>query len=300
MTRAKSHTSPVREWPPIVEPELLARLALDDDEFYAAARKISELWGRREYTPALLERALGYPWERPTGSYLLRGDRVELLSDVAPGERESTVEAFTTDRHPILSFGGNGAPEWLTTKFAHFWEEENKEVLVLAGELHDVDVGAAASVSPLGYMPGTLFASPGTAVRAAMVWCTTAQLTQLTWSEVPYQLGRLEDAGFVMDEADVEVEQVFAYVSRFGAFCVDEEPIALAAVPARNRTATELTQEELLDLVAPRLLRPGASAEDLVRATWEDMAAVIARASEVVWPCSQPLRSRWTPFPASA
>jgi hypothetical protein len=289
-----------REWPPIVEPELLARLALDDEEFYAAARKISEMWGQREYTPALLERALGYPWERPTGSYLLRGDRVELLGDAEPGERKSIVETFTKGRHPILSFGGNAAPEWLTTKFAHFWEEENKEVLVLTGELHDLDVGASASVSPLGYMPGTLFASPGTAVRAAMVWCTTAQLTQLTWSEVPYQLGRLEDALFVMDEADVEVEQIFAYVSRFGAFCVDERPIALAAVPAKNRTAAELTQEELLDLVAPRLLGREARAEDLVRATWEDMSAVTARASETVWPCSQALRARWTPFPASA
>ena len=289
-----------REWPPIVEPELLARLALDDEEFYAAARKMSEMWGRREYTPALLERALGYPWERPTGSYLLRDDRVELLSDADASARESIVETFTEGRHPILSFGGNAAPEWLTTKFAHFWEAENKEVLVLTGELHDVDVGASASPSPLGYMPGTLFASPGTAVRAAMVWCTADQLTQLTWSEMPYQLGRLEDARFVMDEADVEVEQVFAYVSRFGAFCVDERPIALAAVPAKNRTATELTQEALLDLVAPRLLEPEARAEDLVRAVWEDMAGVITRASKVVWPCSQPLRSRWTPFPASA
>ncbi|HYI99398.1 MAG TPA: hypothetical protein VEX36_06965 [Thermoleophilaceae bacterium] len=290
----------MREWPPIDEPELLARLALDDEGFYAAARRISEMWGKREYTPALLERALGYPWERPTGSYLLRGDRVDLLSDADASERESIVETFTKDRHPILSFGGNGAPEWLTTKFAHFWEEENKEVLVLTGELHDVDVGASASVSPLGYMPGTLFASPGTAVRAAMVWCTTAQLTQLTWSEVPYQLGRLEDALFVMDDADVEVEQVFAYVSRFGAFCVDGQPIALAAVPAKNRTARALTQEDLLDLVAPRLLGRAAGAEELVRATWEDMAAVTARASKILWPCSQPLQAHWTPFPASA
>lgn len=135
-----------REWPPTVEPELLARLALDDEEFYAAARKISEMWGQREYTPALLERALGYPWARPTGSYLLRGDRVDLLSDADASERESIVETFTKDRHPILSFGGNGAPEWLTTKFAHFWEEENKEVLVLAGELHGGWTGPQPSV----------------------------------------------------------------------------------------------------------------------------------------------------------
>jgi len=48
--------------------------------------------------------------ERPTGSYLLREDRVDLLSDAEPSERESIVETFTKDRHPILSFGGNAAP----------------------------------------------------------------------------------------------------------------------------------------------------------------------------------------------
>jgi hypothetical protein len=158
---------------------------------------------------------------------------VTLLSDQDPARRESTVAEFTADRYPILAFGGNAAPTWLTAKLGHFPAREDRDVLVLAGELHDIDVGASASPSPMGNMPGTLFASPGTAVRATMIWCTTAQITQLTWTEIPYLLGRLDDAVFTMDEADIEVEEVFAYVSRFGAFCVDEAPIALAAIPAR-------------------------------------------------------------------
>jgi hypothetical protein len=290
----------MRAWPPIEEPELLARLALDDEEFFEAAHKLAAAWGPREYKPELLERALGYPWERPQGSYLYRDGEATPLSELEPTQRESVVAAFTADRHPILAFGGNAAPSWLTMKFGHFPDRADKDLLVLAGELHDIDVGASASPSPMGNLPGTLFASPGTAVRATMLWCTAAQLTQLTWTEIPYLLARLDDAVFTMDEADVEVEEVFAYVSRFGAFCVDGAPIALAAVPARNRTARALTQEELLDLVAPRMLGDGARAEDLVRAVWEDMGAVVARAAETVWPCSQQLQAPWTRYPAAA
>lgn len=61
-----------------------------------------------------------------------------------------------------------------------------------------------------------------------MIGDVDAQVTQLTWSEVPYMLGRLDDAIFTMDETDLEVENIFAYINRFGAFCVDDDPIALA------------------------------------------------------------------------
>ncbi len=289
----------MRDWPPITEPELLERLALDDEQFVAFIHTLAEAGGRREYQPALLERALGYPWDRPAGSYILRGTAVELLDDVDPAKRESTVDAFIRDRHPISSFGGNAAPTWLAAKLAHFPDGADREVLVLTGDLHGVDVGAAASPALVGYMPATLFASPETAVRAAVLWATPAQITQLTWSELSYRVGRLDDARFVIDEADVQVDRIFAFISRFGAFCIDGAPVALAAIPATGRTAAALTQEELLDTVARLVIAPDARAEDLVRAIFEDMAGVVARASETVWPLSQPLLSRWTAFPAS-
>ena len=50
---------------------------------------------------------------------------------------------------------------------------------MLTGWLEDFDVGPAASLAPTGYMPATLFASPGTRVRAGIVWATAAQVTQL-------------------------------------------------------------------------------------------------------------------------
>jgi hypothetical protein len=290
----------VRDWPPITEPELLERLAMDDEQFIAYLRQLWIAFGPRELQPSVLEWALGYPWERPAASYILRGEEAQLLDEIDPAKRTSTVKAFTEDRHPFLSFGGNAAPSWLTTKFAHFPEEADREVLVLAGQLHDFDVGPAASLAPTGYMPATLFASPGTAVRAAIVWGTAAQVTQLTWSEIPYRLVRLDDAHFVMDETHVEVDQIFAYLHRFGSFCIDGPPVALAAIPAKDRSATALTQEELLDVAARLVIGPDAGAEDLVRAIFEDWAGVAERASETVWRFSQQLQSRWTSFPASA
>ncbi len=103
----------------------------------------------------------------------------------------------------------------------------------------------------------------------------------------------------VMDEADLEVDQVFGYLHRFGSFCVGGSPVALAAIPAENRTATALTQQELLDVAARMVIGPDAEAKDLVRAIFEDMADVTERALETVRPSSQQLQSSWTPFPAS-
>ena len=288
----------MRDWPPITERELHERLALDDEQFVANFRTLSTVWGRREFQRTVLEWALAYPWERPAGSYILRGSAVQLLEDIEAVERVATVEAVVEDRHPLLAYGGNAAPAWLTTKFAHFPDEEDRTVLVLAGELHDFDVGPAASLAPTGYMPATLFASRGTRVRAAIVWATAAQVTQLTWSEIPYRLVRLEDARVVIDDADLEVDACFAYTHRLGSFCIDGSPVALAAIPAIDRTAIALTQEQLLDVAARLVIGPDARAEDLVRAIFEDFAAVTARAAKTVWPRSRQLRSNWTPFPA--
>ena len=77
----------MRDWPPITERELLERLALDDEQFVASFRTLSTVWGRREFQRTVLERALAYPWERPAGSYILRGSEVQLLKDVEAAER---------------------------------------------------------------------------------------------------------------------------------------------------------------------------------------------------------------------
>jgi hypothetical protein len=290
----------VRDWPPISDPELLARLGLDRDGFIEVARGYAQALGRRDLPPGALERALGYPWARPARSYLLEGGEPRLLSNLDPGERERLVARFARERYPILAFGSNAAPTTLQAKFADLDPGEDRTVLVAAGELCNFDVGAAANPTLYGSMPAALFESPGTAVRAATLWVTAAQATRLTWSEVPYQLGRLDAGHFVVDEADIAVDTVFAYVHRLGALRFDGELVALEAVAATGRTAKALSQEELLDHAAGRIVGPEARAADLVQAVFADMSAVFSQAQRTLWPDAIPLApDSWTPFGAA-
>lgn len=289
----------MRNWPPIAEPQLLERLALDGEEFVAYFLGIAAAWPRREFDRAAFEQAVGYPWERPAGSFVLAGEQVQPLRDLDPVARAAAVAAFTAGRHPIVSFGANAAPTRLALKFAHLADGADREALVLTGALHDHDVGAVPSLSLLGYVPASLFASPGTAVRASVVWVTPTQFEQLAWSELTYRFGCLEEARFEVEDIDLDIGDVFAFVSRLGALWVDGAPVAMAAVPAERRTAPALTQTELLDLVAGILLAPEARAEDLARAACADLHGVMTRATELLWPRGRALSSRWIPYPES-
>ena len=94
---------------------------------------------------------------------------------------------------------------------------------------------------------------------------------------------------------------MLVFVSRFGAFRVEGEPVALAAVPAEGRTARALTQEQVLDAAAALAIGPGAKAEELVRALYEDFVGFVPRLVETVNRESAPFVSeRWTPFGSGA
>jgi hypothetical protein len=287
------------EWPPIDEPELLERLALDDAQFADFVRRVIERLPRRECDDEAIARALSYPWARPLGSYLLRDDRLEAFEAMAPGRREDILDSFTGpagNRLPVLAIGSNAAPEALERKFAHFEAEEDRAVLALTGDLHDFDVGVAAQPALYGSMPATIFPSPGTAVRATTLWVTPAQFTQLTWSELSYRLGRLR-ARFDVDEGDERFEEVLVFVSRFGAFSPDGEPVALAAIPATERTAPELSQEQLLDRAAALALGPRADAEKLIRAIFEEPGATLQKVAATVHRAALSFSSeRWTSY----
>lgn len=287
------------EWPQIAEPELLERLGMGDAEFEAFIRALVTQMPPRAYEVELFTRAVGYPWARPGGSYRLKDAGVELLADLNTKDRQRVVHQFASadnGRSPLLAFGSNAAPEVLERKFAHFSEATDREVLVLTGGLDDFDVGAAAQPTMYGSMPATLFPSPGTRVSAAMLWVSPAQFVQLAWSEITYRLGRLRTR-FEVDESSEGFDEVFAFVSRFGAFCIDGAPVALAAIPAVRRTADALTQEQLLDAAAELAIEPGATAESLIRAIFEDTVGIVPRIAATVNRASLPFDSEhWTPF----
>jgi hypothetical protein len=288
----------MRGWPPIHDPRVLAWLALDHEAWRGVLEQRMRGFGRRPYDAAALEHALSYPWERPAGSFVLRDGEVEQVEDIAQGDRRALMSAFARERHPLVAFGANGAPSRLEARFAAFDDPTDRTALVLTGELHGVDVGAQASPTAFGSMPGALFASQGTAVRASVLWLTPPQLAELTMAELGYRLGRLDRARFVMDEAGIAVEELFAYVSRIGALRLEGEPVALAAIPARGRSARAMTQEQLLDAVATLALGPSARAGDIVRMCVEDMPALLRRIAPLTWPTAVRLPDdHWTPYP---
>jgi hypothetical protein len=289
----------VLSWPAIDEPELLRRMTLGDEEFGVFIRGVISQLGPRPCGNAEIARALEYPWERPAGSYLLSGGAVEPLGAMEPAERERAIDRFAAPergRLPVLSIGSNAAPEVAERKFAHFEEEEDRAVLALSGHLRDFDVGVATQPTMYGSMPATLFPSPGTAVRAALLWVTPAQFTQLAWSEISYRLGRLRTR-FEVDEDGAGFDEVLVFVSRFGTFCPAGEPVALAAIPANGRTAAELGQEQLLAAAARLALGSEAEAETLVRAIFERPAELIPALVATVHKAALPFSSdRWTWF----
>jgi len=294
----------VAVWPEITEPELLERFARSDEEFQASAEQLMAQVPARVYDDAAYERAIGYPWSRPARSYVLSDSEVQLLEDLRADERESLLEHFVADRGPqsrvrVLAFGSNGAPGTLTQKFAHFPDKEDRMVLVLAGQLEEFDVGAAAQPTLYGSMPATLFPSPTTAVRAAVLLVTPAQFTQLAWSELSYRLGWLETP-FVADEPEFSLGGTLVFISRFGAFCIDGEPVAMQSIPASGRSAQALTQVQLLEVAAGMALGSGARADALVRALYEDPAGAF-RATQAVRSAGRAFASdRLTLLPAWA
>jgi hypothetical protein len=285
----------------ITDSQLLERLMLSDEAFVDYFLELVSHFPAREWTRRSFEHGLRYPWTRPDRSYLLRDGETDLLHELDEAERAAILERHlgpAAGRVALLAFGANVAPKNLAIKLAHHAEVEDREVLVLAGELHDLDVVAAAAVAVYGAMPGTLAPSPGTKVRAALMLVNATQLTTLTWGEISYVIGRLRGARFTVEDAvtDVELDSPLAFVSRWGAFAPDGVAAPLAAIAASGRTAPAWTQQELVDRAAEIVLGPGGGgAEALMRIGYRDVGAMAARIVPALRPYARPFEfPGWT------
>ena len=268
----------------ITDAELLERQLMPDEEFVEHFFELISHFPAREWTRASFEHGLRYPWNRPGRSYLLRDDRTSLLHELDNDQRAAVLERHlrsSPPRVPLLGFGSNVAPKNLTIKLAHHEDPEDREVLVLAGELQDLDVVASASVTAYGAMPATLAASPGTSVSAAVLLVTATQLTTLTWGEMPYRVGRLAGASFTVEDGvdGVAIDSPLAFVSRWGAFAPDGVPAPLAAIPARDRRARS-PGRSATSSTAPRAscsARAAGGGEELTRRGYADIGAMARR-----------------------
>jgi hypothetical protein len=266
------------EWPEITEPLLGERQGMSDEEFFEFLAGLLEAMGTRGLEDEHYERAIGYPWERPPGSCLVTDAGVKDLGDIDASRRTELVSEYvdeSADRVPLLAYGANRSPERLALKLAHL-PDGHREALILAGDLEDFDVGAAAQPPLFSSMPATLIPSPGTAVRVAVLFLTPAQFTALWWTELSYKLGALLDVTLTTEITEEPIKRVIVFISRWGAFCVDGAPVAMAAIAARNRHSKALTQAEILNAAARTSIGEGSTARDLVKGAFENPAAFMA------------------------
>jgi hypothetical protein len=153
---------------------------------------------------------------------------------------------------------------------------EHRDALVLAGYLEGFDIGAVSLPPVWITMAGTPIVSPGTEVRVALLYLTEPQFTALWWTEMSYRVGALSGVELKLDLLRDPIDRVILFVNRFGAFCVDGEPLAMGALPARNRRWAAKTQTEILEAAARLALGEGATARDLIRGAYENPADFMA------------------------
>ena len=193
-------------------------------------------------TDELLRRALAYPYDPPAGSFVQIGDRT---LPVPP--QEIDVEG----RRALLAYGANASPEALTRKLAHL---EPRPIPVLRVSLSGWDVVYSAHVTRYGSVPAAVVPSPGTVASVHLVFPDDKQLEAIAATEGRnYRLEQLVDftAEFeIGGEGPVEID---AFVSVHGPVLLDGSPVALAAIPARDRTFPELTTPEMIDRVRAAL-----------------------------------------------
>lgn len=203
----------------------------------------------------VVERALRYPYEVPSHSFVLVGERA-----VDTAEAEVGLDART----PLLAYGSNASPGVLARKLG----TTPDPVPVLRATLGDFDVVYSAHISPYGLVPATLQRSLGTAVGVSVVFLTPEQLRRLSQTEPNYTLESLPglDCRLLSGES---YENAHAYLSRHGCLAVDGGEIALAAVEARGRRFPAMSEPEALAL-ARDALAPGQSLEQFIVSSVED------------------------------
>ena len=289
------------EWPEITEPLLRERQGMSDEEFLEFLAGLLEAIGTRELEEEHFERAIGYPWGRPPGSCLVTDEGVKDLGDIDASRRVELVSDYVAaDRVRLLAYGANGSPERLALKLAHL-PDGHREALILAGDLEDFDVGAAAQPPLFSSMPATLIPSPGTAVRVAVLLLTPIQFTALWWTELSYKLGALTDVTLTTEITEEPIKRLIVFISRWGAFCVDGAPVAMAAIDARNRHSTALTQTEILNAAARMSIGEGSTARDLIKGAFENPAAFMAERYGSFRAASVPFESEhWEEIPVGA
>lgn len=281
------------EWPPIRDEQLRERLRTPTEDLLALLppflERIVPLMASILEAP-LAERiaqAHGYPWERVDAPAVLRDGVVEPDRPLDPHRR-----------YAVVAIGANGSAQRLATKLVGVPVADAR---LSPATLADHDVVACPFPTGYGSFAGDLVPSPGTRVRITVLELTAPQVERLTFTEFGYDLGRLTGAVAVTDDGE-EHPDPLAYVHR-GSYGVDGAPVALAAVPAQDRTLRAMTQPELLEDCGRRLGfdgPPGAAGDALLRAILADPPGFVREHyGPLAAAALHPERPGFVPYPAA-
>jgi len=215
-------------------------------------------------SPDTLHRALSYPFEIPTNSYIVHGGEHQELAPCAPMPDVS-------GRRPVLAVGSNQSPEQLIRKFNG---SNLGPIPVIRARLKNFDIVYSPHVASYGSIPATLRHSPGTRVTLFVNWLTPAQVARMHETEIPtgnYHFGELDGIDLELDFGPA-MSSAFVYSSRRGSLTRDGLPVALAAVRAENRIWPSLSQEEIQNHTRNQLA-PDQPLETFIRTAIEDVSA---------------------------
>lgn len=215
---------------------------------------------------AKLERARGYPYPIPEGSYLWRRGEVAPFD---PHCREG--------RTPVLAIGSNQSPQQLTRKFG-----DRGEIPVQRARLRDFDIYYSAHITAYGSVPAMLQHAPGAEVTLSVTWLDARQLDIMHGTELSaakYEFAAIENIGLALD-CGTRMESVNAYIGVNGHLVHEGDAVALAAVPAKGRRPKALSTAEVLEIVRESVA-PAEDPDEFVLKLVEDRGFRVACTEEI-------------------
>jgi hypothetical protein len=226
---------------------------------------------------AIVARALGYPYRRPSSSFLYGSSGPGSSADIsaaishAPSCRALLKEFSEENLHPVLAgregpltptrtavlaIGSNASPRQLARKYP----TPGTLIPVLKAKLVGFDVVYTPLITNYGSIAATLISSADTADTVVDVFITmldAAQLHQMHETEGGYHVAHLLNMSSRLRIAVDGTPEgcirwnwpssvpVRAYVSRKGVLKVDRSPVALAEISARHRRLPESNQRNV-------------------------------------------------------
>ncbi|KAK9917227.1 hypothetical protein WJX75_002070 [Coccomyxa subellipsoidea] len=242
---------------------------------------------------ARLARAKGYPYARPSSSFLYVSGSAYLFEDAAwrgieqlgslhitspdgtQGRAENVLEKLGVEwspndpRTPVLAVGSNAGPEQLLRKYPPVLFRDGVMIPCVRCILADFDVAYSPCITSYGSCSATLEYSPGTAVEIFVTFLTAPQLKRMHETEGAYFLTELRQVqlhlGLSLEafregkEGAALLHTVYQYNHQSGTLHLPlgseaATPVAIREIRAEGRKFPALDQIEMQEAVRSFLI----------------------------------------------